>query len=271
MCAAEEMEGAWFGRTRRPRPGFTLVELLAVVGIIAVLLSILTPAIAHIRGQAQLVKCQSNLRQIGIAAALYQTQFNNWLPRDAFSASSAFFAPCLRDALNAPKADETVVTYGFYTGQRVQVDPAYCAQWLRQVEVFKCPAVNSDAFPLHYAVNSMDFDTFIKTGNYSEAPWQKVAGIRGIDRAAYVVEVNMTTLSPDAIGQFNICRADDLPYYVPPNVNAGKPTPKPRMIAANDRRHRGKTAVLLFDGGTVVRNLTDPGDWPESVMNPAAK
>ena len=68
---------------RRPSalgPGFTLVELLVVISIIALLLAVLLPALAEARNAAKGVRCGAQLREIGFAVARYLDDHNDALP-----------------------------------------------------------------------------------------------------------------------------------------------------------------------------------------------
>lgn len=66
------------GRSRRG--AFTLVELLVVIGIIALLISILLPALTRAKQQAVKLACMSNLRQIGVAVQAYAQANNGYFP-----------------------------------------------------------------------------------------------------------------------------------------------------------------------------------------------
>jgi len=62
---------------------FTLIELLVVIAVIAILASLLGPAISRAKGQARASQCLNNLRQLGMATLSYAHEFNGLLQIDA--------------------------------------------------------------------------------------------------------------------------------------------------------------------------------------------
>ena len=72
------------GLSSQIRAAFTIIELLVVIGIIAVLLAILLPAAEHVRHQAYIEKCASNLRQIGLALSIYAQDNHGNYPRTIY-------------------------------------------------------------------------------------------------------------------------------------------------------------------------------------------
>jgi prepilin-type N-terminal cleavage/methylation domain-containing protein len=122
---------------RRPalsRCGFTLIELLVVIAIIAILASILLPAMAKAKAQALRAQCISNHRQLYLTWQVYQQDANGVLTGNAHS-----------DAPNTPVGwvDGTIhgPTDGF-TNPAAFTDPrrALWAHYLKTVDVYNCPA-----------------------------------------------------------------------------------------------------------------------------------
>jgi prepilin-type N-terminal cleavage/methylation domain-containing protein len=103
---------------------FTLVELLVVIGIIAVLIAILLPALSRARQQAVNVQCLSNLRSMGQAALMYaQENGGFWPPSDADKAHLVNFKKWGGAAANQWITKDAMQKYA-----------------KNQVKVFYCPA-----------------------------------------------------------------------------------------------------------------------------------
>ena len=81
MVSMSGVAGEQQVKSRRAKSAFTLVELLVVIGIIAILISILLPALNHARKKAQAVACASNMRQIYVAMLMFTQDNKGHLPR----------------------------------------------------------------------------------------------------------------------------------------------------------------------------------------------
>lgn len=66
--------------SRRRRPGFSLIELLVVIGVITLLVGLLLPTLERARQAAKRAGCLSNLRQLGIGLQAYRADYDDELP-----------------------------------------------------------------------------------------------------------------------------------------------------------------------------------------------
>jgi prepilin-type processing-associated H-X9-DG protein/prepilin-type N-terminal cleavage/methylation domain-containing protein len=141
---------------RRRYCGFTLAELLVVIGIIAVLLSILIPAIGAVRRRALCAQCQSNLRGIGQALHAYAAEYNGWIipvPNHHFGIE---VPPHLRwpaVVFKIPAASATL-PYDPASYTTLPYDPAAFPAAPYRPEILICPSDGEDPGDAHsYLIN----------------------------------------------------------------------------------------------------------------------
>lgn len=120
---------------RRTR-GFTLVELLVVIGVIALLISILLPALTKARAAAQRTACLSNLRQVHLAFVFYAQAFNDQVPIGCRNSPNKLGGIVTQFDSMIYSGDTT----GKTSGQYVLFGYLYPANLMRAPNIFYCPS-----------------------------------------------------------------------------------------------------------------------------------
>ena len=139
------------------KQGFTLVELLVVIGIVALLVSLLLPALNKVRRSGEMLSCSSNLRQIALAFSLYEKD-NRGLWPILLTSGPTYRRTCEGYSLE--------VLLSKYLGK--EIIPSFAASSQKVFgKVFICPASDVTTAPLN-GPNSLAYVSDVAASHYRE-------------------------------------------------------------------------------------------------------
>jgi prepilin-type N-terminal cleavage/methylation domain-containing protein/prepilin-type processing-associated H-X9-DG protein len=227
--------------------GFTLVELLVVIGIIALLISILLPSLNKARETANRAKCASNMHQIGLAILLYQNDNQQLYPRTILSTVTTGAGPTWGTGNTSPGTPDPFngltttfsandVTASFFLLLRnEQITPA----------VFVCPSSNAESWD--YGGGSNSAQNWIN--------WNGTAGIT--KNLSYSYQNPFATSTAIANGWQ--LKNPDATYAIAADINPGSSVPNstycPTNVgtsSANSVMRNGNSANHQQDGQNVL-------------------
>ena len=192
--ASDRLHPHHSAKATRPQRAFTLVELLVVIGIIALLISILLPSLSKARESANNIKCMSNLRSLYQATLLYANTSKGWMMPATAAGSNTAEGNWWGVSLLGPQ-------FG-YTDADTKSAAQQAEVAERVTKMLDCPSAEKDpsaVFKADYAYNGWfgDFRYYKGDAAYKDYAYRKVTQIPNNVLVAIDVNSAKTTLSDD--------------------------------------------------------------------------
>jgi len=242
---------------KQRKSAFTLIELLVVIAIIAILASLLLPALANAKKRAQAINCQSNLRQLGLAWYSYAGDYRDLMVQNCFTSDSS--APSWTEGTSPDLASDVMA--------------GTLWPYVKTLLVYRCPADTSTygtaprarSYSLNVWLNP-DLDPAggaIPSG--SVAPGKIFRRMSDIGSGGGMGPSTCFSFLDESVGSLN-----DGNFTVDP----GYASPPYASLAGNQNvwvdapgiRHNNSCNLLFTDDHAEIKKMTDPALLPQTTI-----